>query len=140
MRRKIYPADLSGLTDLFNIKKSRGGITDIEFVLQYLMLSNPEYFSSLKGKRNEQIIEKLSINKSIRTRKENLIEGYYFLKKLELANQNIFNVSNSQIILESDKLNMVLTFMELNSLAALKNQLSRITKLNYTLFGIFFIQ
>ena len=140
MRRKLYPADLSGLTELFNIKKSRGGITDIEFVLQYLILSNPKYFSSLKGKRNEQIIEKLSINKSIRTRKENLIEGYYFLKKLELANQNIFNVSNSQIILESDKLNMVLTFMELNSLAALKNQLSRITKLNYTLFGIFFKQ
>jgi len=58
------------------------------------------------------------------------------LKKLELANQNIFNVSNSQIILESGTLNRVLTFLELGSHSVLKNHLSKITKLNHTLFEI----
>jgi glutamate-ammonia-ligase adenylyltransferase len=137
MRNKLYPPDLSGLTEIFNIKKSRGGITDIEFILQYLMLSNHKYYFLLKGERDEQIIVKLSnVNKSISTRKDNLIEGYYFLKKLELANQNIFNVSNSQIILESGTLNRVLTFLELGSHSVLKNHLSKITKLNHTLFEI----
>ena len=141
MRKRMYPADLSGLTDIFNIKKSRGGITDIEFVLQYLILTNPEYYYLLRGKRNEQIIKKLSnINKNIRDVKDNLIEGYYFLKKLELANQNISNVSNSQIILESDKLKSVLAFLELDPVPVLKKHLSKITKLNHRLFEIFFKQ
>ena len=87
-----------------------------------------------------KLLKSYLLNKNIRTRKKDLIEGYYFFKKLEIANQNIFNVSNSQIILGSDKLNMVSAFLELNSLAALKNQLSQITKLNYKLFEIFFKQ
>lgn len=141
MRKKLYPPDLSGLTDIFNIKKSRGGITDLEFVLQFLMISNPEYYSLLKGKRNEQVIEKLSaIITKVRARKEKLIEGYYFLKKIELTNQNIFNITSSQIILEQNKIEPVLSFIELDSVSSLKNHLSKIAKLNYMLFDIFFKQ
>jgi glutamate-ammonia-ligase adenylyltransferase len=44
MRKKLYPSDLSSLTKVFNIKKSPGGILDIDFIIQYLMLSNFNIF------------------------------------------------------------------------------------------------
>ncbi len=139
MRKKLYPKDLSVLTDIFNFKKSRGSITDIEFVLQYLILTDAKYYSLLKGKKNKQIIEKLSLtNKKINENKNDLIEGYNFLKKLELANQSIFNLSNSQIILEADNIEPILSFLKENSFTSLKNHLTKITKLNYKLFASFF--
>ncbi len=42
MRKKTYPA--TQLTGNFNLKKGRGGLTDIEFVVQYLILCNPDLF------------------------------------------------------------------------------------------------
>ena len=44
MRRKLYPANLGGNLSMINIKKSSGGIIDIEFILQYLAITSKENF------------------------------------------------------------------------------------------------
>ena len=139
MRRRLYPADFSGLSDIFDIKKGRGGIVDLEFVLQYQILSDSKLFSDLRGKRNKQVLETLSrTNKKIRLIKDELIIGYYFLKNLELANQSVFNINGSQIILEPDKLEQLLSFLQISSYNKLKTRLSKITKQNNKLFETFF--
>ena len=139
MRRRLYPTDFSGLTDIFNIKKDRGGIVDLEFVLQYQILSDSKLFSDLRGKKNKQVLETLSkTNKKISLIKDELITGYYFLKNLEMANQSVFNISGSQIILEPDKLEQLLSFLQISSYSALKTRLSKITKQNNKLFATFF--
>jgi [glutamine synthetase] adenylyltransferase / [glutamine synthetase]-adenylyl-L-tyrosine phosphorylase len=135
MRKMLYPADFSGLSDIFNIKKSRGGIIDLEFVLQYQILSDSKLLSRLRGKKNKQVLETLSkTNKKFQVIKDEVISGYNFLKELELANQSVFNVNGSQIILNPDKLNILLSFMQISSYSALKMRLSKITKQNNKLF------
>ena len=111
------------------------GITDVEFVLQFLMLSDPKRFSSLKGKKNKQIIESVSGEFNfLQEQIDKLIEGYSFLKKLELVNQNVFNVSSRLLIIEKEKMKPVLSFLGFNTLEDFKKYLSKIVKLNYTLF------
>ncbi len=135
MRKKLYPQHISGLSEVFNFKKSRGGVTDIEFVLQFLLLSDPGRFSSLKGKRDKQIIEKLSGEFNLlRRHKNNLIEGCGFLKELEMVNQNIFNVNSRLLVIEKEKMKPVLSFLGFHKLEDFRKHLSGIIKLNQTLF------
>ena len=49
MRTKMYPST-SYLSKNFYIKKSSGGISDIEFIIQYLLLTNPEIYKKNIGK------------------------------------------------------------------------------------------
>ena len=138
MRKILYPADFSGLSDILNIKKSRGGIVDLEFVLQYQTLSDSKVYSSLRGKRNKQVLETLSkTDKRIHVIKDELISGYNFLKALELANQSVFNINGSEIILNPDKLELLISFLQIGSYSALKTRLSKITKQNNKLLATF---
>ncbi len=135
MRKKTYPGDFSGLAEIFNVKKSRGGIIDIEFMLQFLILSNPKYYLSLRGKRNVQVIKNISkTNNNIKTQNSTLINDYYYLKNFELAIQSIFDTGNSQIVLGNDNLEQVISFLNIKSAKDFKNNLSKIIKFNNTLF------
>ncbi|TCP95086.1 glutamate-ammonia-ligase adenylyltransferase [Cricetibacter osteomyelitidis] len=58
MREKMYEHLASTDETLFNIKKDRGGITDIEFIAQYLVLANaPQYPQLAKWSDNVRIFE-----------------------------------------------------------------------------------
>jgi glutamate-ammonia-ligase adenylyltransferase len=100
MRKKIYPA----IDSLFNIKKSSGGLADIDFILSYYLLTNPDLLieRSEKGSYNSfELIRKISI-KEINF--DQLKENYYLLKQIELINQLIFNNRLSKIPSEELKL------------------------------------
>jgi glutamate-ammonia-ligase adenylyltransferase len=100
MRKKLYPPT----NTQFNIKKSSGGIADIDFILSFLILSSPD----LLIERNENriissfdMIEKIS-NKNINF--DQLKRNYYSLKQIELFNQVIFNSRLSKIPIEELKI------------------------------------
>ena len=100
MRKRLLPIGIQ----TFNIKKSIGGLLDIDFIKSYLLLTNPNLITHQKGG---------SIFKSIATLKNNLIkdvnfdlleQNFLFLKSIELINQNIFNVKGSKIPTEENKI------------------------------------
>jgi len=67
-----------------NIKTGRGGIVDIEFLVQMLQLRHGSEHRELRARNTAQALEALKENKII-LKKEYLIlkEGLFFLKKLE---------------------------------------------------------
>ena len=100
MRKKLYP----GLDTSFNIKKSSGGLADIDFIVSFLFLTNPDLLVERKEKvtsNSFELIKKVSI-KEINIDKLEI--NYYSLKQIELTNQLLFNSRISKIPTEEIKL------------------------------------
>ncbi|MBP1631635.1 MAG: glnE, partial [Bacteroidetes bacterium] len=100
MRKKLYP----GLDTSYNIKKSSGGLADIDFIASFLFLTNPDLLVERKEKvtsNSFELIKKVSI-KEINI--EKLEINYYSLKQIELTNQLLFNSRISKIPTEELKL------------------------------------
>ena len=106
MRKKTYPAT-SQLNENFNLKKGRGGLTDIEFVIQYLILCNPDLFKKCSG---NNIIKNISIlikQKPGLSELKKLIDNFSFMKTVLISNQNIFNSTTSVISEDEIKLQVL---------------------------------
>ena len=57
MEKQLLSTSQAQFKNFFNTKRSRGGLTDIEFILQYHILTNPEMFFELIGKDTLKIID-----------------------------------------------------------------------------------
>ena len=103
MRRKLLPA-ASGAAGMINLKKNRGGIMDIEFILQYLILCNPQFFKKFRAKENRKIISGIiRLNPELKEPLDKLSVNYEFIKSLILQYQNMFNQSSSIITMDDSR-------------------------------------
>jgi [glutamine synthetase] adenylyltransferase / [glutamine synthetase]-adenylyl-L-tyrosine phosphorylase len=134
MRKKMYPQTAFPQEKSFNIKKSRGSLADIEFLLQYLMLCNSELYKKLQGKPVTEIIKAIINN---RTYKElNILAGNFrFLKNLELHNQVIFNNSTPIIPDDDEKLLIYAKKSGADSVNEFRKNLNLVIKINHQLFN-----
>lgn len=134
MRRKLYPSDLSSLTKIFNIKKSPGGLLDIDFIVQFLMLTIPGLFKTSRGKgiitTIENFIKLNDVNKDFVLLKQNFI----FLKSLELNNQNIYNNTTSLLAFNQGNLKIFAAKSGFETQEMFENHLNKIKKENQSLF------
>lgn len=100
MRKKLYPIS----DNSFNLKKSSGGLADIDFIISFLLLTNPNLLLERienQGNKLFDVLRKISNNDVY----FDLLEtNFYFLKLIELANQYIFNTKLSKIPTEELKL------------------------------------
>ncbi len=101
MRKRLYPKDISLIANFFHLKRSKGGIMDIEFILQYIILNNPRYYSICRGKGILKTISLIKKTSVYFNDLEELKSNYTFLKTIALTNQNLFNSTRS--VLPSDK-------------------------------------
>ncbi len=106
MRKRLYPAG-SVYLDQFNIKKNKGGILDIDFVFQYLVMINPQLYNSSIGKNKEEIIDSLMKNKDTKNDIKTLFENFNFFKQIELWNQNLFHSSGDLLPDDVEKRNLI---------------------------------
>ncbi len=100
MRKKLYPLN----NTQFNIKKSFGGLADVDFILSFLILSNPDI---LIERIENRIISSFDLIGKVSNKDFNfdqLKRNYYLLKQIELINQIIFNSRLSKIPIEELKL------------------------------------
>jgi glutamate-ammonia-ligase adenylyltransferase len=137
MRKKTYPHTTAGRghADSFNIKKSPGGLSDINFLLVYLMLSNLTLFKKFRGSGTlKNIYGAVTQNKSL-NEIESLEENYAFLKKLEMTNQCIFNSTISSIPSDTFKYKLVALRMGFKEPDKFRKHLSEIIKSNSSLFN-----
>ena len=134
MRRKLYPKDISTVTNVFSIKKSRGGISDLEFVLQIFMLKDEKLFLKSFGKETMEIISILFKENLKITELEKVKLNFLFLKKVILMNQTVFNISTSLLSLEKNKLDILSKQMEFKSSDEFNLYLSNVIKENFHFF------
>jgi len=134
MRRKLTPHLSSVSANSFNIKKSSGGITDIEFLIQFILLSDKKHFSKYAGKRIDQIIQSLIKSDNRYYEFDNLINNFMFLKDLGLTNQAIFNSTSSTLVLNDEKASLLSARLNFNTPEELRKYLSKIVKLNNSIF------
>jgi len=128
MRRKMLPAG-GVIPGVINLKKNSGGITDIEFIIQYLILCNPLLFQKLRAKNINKTLELLAgFNPEHSLSIETLIEDYIFLKTLIIKNQNIFNHTNSVIVKNDAKFRKLAAGMGFSSEIIFEKKLAAVMK------------
>jgi len=136
MRKKLYSQ--LGITNtrsrIINVKKTPGGLADIDFLLQYLTLSTPSLFSKLRGKGT---LKSVSILTSLGEKYKSLYmlkENFIFLKELQAANQNIFNATSSLMPNDEKKNKIIAHWMAFRSSEELHTRISKALQSNLALF------
>ncbi len=134
MRKKLYPKIIGSIPGSFNIKKSRGGLSDIEFLIQSIILTGENLYLKYRAKNIIKIIELLEKSGEKFQNLNSLKSNFIFLKNLEFSVQNIFNSTLSVLPSSEDKKLMVSTFLEFESKKKFQNYLDKVCKVNYTIF------
>ncbi len=133
MRKKLYPQTIGSGINMINLKKSPGGIIDIEFTIQFLILASSERVINLIGKSMKNTIGLLKENFPDEDL-EILQTNYNFLKQLNLFNQIIFNSSTAMLPSDKKKLSMLSRQLGLKNLDEFNLHLNNILKLNKNIF------
>ncbi len=133
MRTKMYPS-ISYLSKSFYIKKSIGGISDIEFIIQYLLLTNPEIYKKNIGKRKIKRLKSLEDNLPGLIDFDKVKHNFLFLKNLEIFNQVIFNVSSGMIAKDEKKYELFAKLLGFASVSEFEKKLGSIIKENHSIY------
>ena len=93
MRSKMYQHLSISKSDRFDLKKDLGGITDIEFLAQFLVLKNSQSFPSLtKWSDNVRIFEKMADEGVIDRRASKVLIEAYTSMRDEIHHKNLVNM------------------------------------------------
>jgi glutamine synthetase adenylyltransferase len=149
MRKRLYPTSFSGLNAITDVIKGRGGVTDVEFINQYLLLLNPEYLKFCIGKGNRQILEYLKLEelKSVPIQDEEdtavqseryrdynkLLEGFKFLRKVRLSIQCVYHLE-SNLFPSKQKGEVLYKFLNYESYEELAKAVQSTLKQNNEIF------
>ncbi len=115
MRKKLVPSLAISQTNLFDLKKNRGGITDIEFVCHYYLIKNNLVNKKLFGLPLNKIINEIKKTGMEDSIKIDLADNFEFLKQIEILNQ-AFSGNNSSKISEDE-----ISFSIISDLLGVKN-------------------
>lgn len=137
MRKKISPPSSSHL-NIIDIKKSRGGLADIEYALHYYILCNPSLLSKCRGKSILSIIDKVEDLKLSGKIKQTIKKNFIFLKELELINQIVFNKNTSRLSKDIFKPGILTKAFNKKSHGDIDRELNRVIKSNIKLYSDFF--
>lgn len=134
MRRKIFMSgiDVSGKST--NIKKSTGGLVDIEFVIQFLILCHPILYKTTRGKSLVKVISGFDSSIISDQDKNEMIVRYRFLKRLIAVYQNLFNTKNYLVNSEQKKNELLAYLMGFDSTTKYIAHLDSVMKQNNKIF------
>ncbi|NWF88909.1 MAG: nucleotidyltransferase domain-containing protein [Ignavibacteriaceae bacterium] len=135
MRLKLVS---SSSTNLLNLKKSPGGLVDIEFILQYFTLSSTDAFRNLSG-RNIKFLTYVFGENNFGNDFARLFDNYTFLKNLNLMNQCSFNTSTSILPTDKKKLTVLAKQMKMENSETLIMKLNDVMKQNKLFFQKFLV-
>lgn len=137
MRQKFVQNGSFSTLSFLNIKKSKGGIADIDFLVQFLILTRG-FYSKLRAKG---ILKSLIILAKHSEEKDNFIllaENFIFLKSLMFTLQCLFNSPSLALPNTMVKLNAVAKFMKFNSVNELQKKISFVISSNQNIFNNYF--
>lgn len=124
--QSYFPAELN----LIDLKKNPGGLSDIESVVHYFLLSNPKNVLSVVGKAIPQILKEHINDSSNKKVLNELADNYIFIKNLEIFNQVVFNVSSSKLSLDENRLDKLSHLITTKTGEELKLKLNSVLQFN----------
>lgn len=130
MRKLLYPKDVSSLMQSVNLKKSAGGLTDIEFIIQYFVLCNHQLYRKGMGKSTAKFLELLKEKYIPADICGQLSDNYSFIKTIEVTNQLMFNSGNAVLPVSEERLNALIKYLGFKSKEEFNKRLSVIMKFN----------
>jgi [glutamine synthetase] adenylyltransferase / [glutamine synthetase]-adenylyl-L-tyrosine phosphorylase len=134
MRKKISQSVISIYSQNFNLKKGTGGLSDTDFLLQYIILcSEGDLYSECRGRTVSEIIDILNNYSDEHLKLQALKESSSFIRKLEMFSQTAFESSSANY--PSDEKNKEITAAYLGfSISELDKKFKDIIKLNTSVF------
>jgi [glutamine synthetase] adenylyltransferase / [glutamine synthetase]-adenylyl-L-tyrosine phosphorylase len=114
--KKLQQQGFKNIQGDFNLKKNRGGILSIDFIVHSILMTNKKWYIE---NFHKGIIEKLNYIISSDENYndlEELIDIYHFYKTLELAVQNIIGTNTSSIPTDAAKRKTLSAWMEIENL------------------------
>jgi len=127
MRIKMISSEETG----FHIKRSKGGLLEIDFIISYLILTNISDNFSLIGK---SLDEKLQMVKSDFTDNKVLLSNYKFLKTVELHIQSITDSRTNKLPIDLLQLRKLSLQSGFENEKEFTSHFNTITKMNIDLF------
>jgi len=118
---------------MINLKKSAGGIIDVEFILQYLAITSQDSFSKIAGK-GLKALTKLPDKRISKDARTSLVNNFSFLKRLDFLIQVMFNATTSLLPGDKKKLRMLSQQMNFDDLEKFQLSMNEVMKSNKLLF------
>ncbi len=122
------------VSNSINLKKSKGSILNIEYILDSIILKNANLYNDCIGKNILQKLSYLINSFKDSNEQENLKIIYSLLKTCELSVQNIFNVNNSLIPNDNEKKLLLAIQLGFRNIKEFEIKLNESIKTNNTLF------
>ncbi|MBN2572856.1 MAG: hypothetical protein JXA68_12065 [Ignavibacteriales bacterium] len=122
----------------FNLKKGRGGLVNLEFIIQSYMLINLEQMQTYIGEETSTILFHLSNSEENRELFNNIFDNYVFIKQFEIALQNIFDVKGNNIPTNTEKKNLLAEYFDFNSIKEFDEKITTMIKNNIEMFKSYF--
>jgi len=116
--------------NLVDLKKSPGGLSDIEYVAHYLLLSTSETAFASIGKAIPEILKELTTQTKHKKVLNELADNYIFVKNLEIFNQLAFSSTSSKLSTDETKFGKLARFMEYENGPVLKRKLNSVLQFN----------
>lgn len=131
MHNAFLQQNSNALSSGINIKKERGGLTTIDFILQTLIISDQKLFAKLIGAGYKKIFSSI---KTILPETEELKRNFEKLKFTELCVQTIFNTGSAVVTSDKVKKLSLSRFLGEEDLNGIESSLKQILKFDYQLF------
>ena len=123
MHKKIISQKISGSLDMIDVKKGSGGLTDIEFISQYLIITNPDLYGNSFEKSYPEQLQLISKAESKQPGIKILYKTFEFFKSIQLINQLIFTSTSSRIKFDGKRLNAFSTVLDHDKIDDFKNEI-----------------
>ena len=133
MRKKLSAG--TNLSSAVDIKKSSGGLTDIDFLVAYLLLTNNNIVKKCIGSGTEESIKILSLDKQIKIDFDHLAAHFKALKNIELANKNLFDSKTSRISDDDIKLRKLSLFLGFKDQKSFSDELNNLLIINSKIYS-----
>ena len=127
-------SSLSHGRNIFDFKKSSGGLLTIDYLIQTLIISHNELLSIAVGKNQRKNIERIMRSFPELEDIISLKKNYLFIKKLEITSQNLLHVSKTRLPIEKENLQVLAEAIELKDNNELVQKLNSTARSNNQLF------
>ena len=134
MRKKLYPPQISGFKGNLNLKKSPGGLSDLDFSFQYILLTHPDLFRQFLGKSFLYFKEKSKMVPAIIQKIIKIRDNYLFIKNLEIANQVLFNSALTSLPPDEGKKKLLSSFLGYQFVKVFENELNKVINSNKSFY------
>lgn len=114
MRKQVSKGIPSEL-NMFNLKRGSGGLIDIEYVTNFLILRNPDLVKKCIGKSIVQNLELLIKERSSYKILKKIMDNYKFLKEIEFYKQLVFASNSSMLSIEKKDLVLISDLLKFRS-------------------------